>query len=210
MRELSTIYDYMRANACLLAGRILQEYPALHQFDDPISPRIEGLLRKPFPAQNMAIMGLAKRWQEARTGMVVAECGTGKTLISLGAIHVHSEERPFTALAMVPPHLVEKWAREAFLTLPGVRVFLIDDLRNGGDENKSHGVNEVGLRYGQIVREGLQTSLSELRLRKASSSPRKRWLSLCGRPSLFIVGRERAKLAISGVTLTAYPVQGHT
>jgi len=44
------------------------------------------------------------------------------------------------ALTMVPPHLVEKWAREAFLTLPGLRVFLIDDLRNGGNENKSPGV----------------------------------------------------------------------
>jgi hypothetical protein len=32
---------------------------------------------------------------------------------------------------MVPPDLVEKWAREAFLTLPGLHVFLIDDLRNG-------------------------------------------------------------------------------
>jgi superfamily II DNA or RNA helicase len=194
MPELSTIYDYMRANASLLGARIVQEYPALHQFDDPVSPRIEDLLRKPFPAQTIAIMGIAKRWQKARTGMVVAECGTGKTLISLGAIHVHCQGKPFTALAMVPPHLVEKWAREAFLTLPGVRVFLIDDLRDGGDENKSHGVNEVRLRQGRIVREGFQTSLSELRLRRASSSPRKRWLSLCGRPSLFIVGRERAKL----------------
>ncbi len=94
--------------------------------------------------------------------MVVAECGTGKTLISLGAIHVHRQRSPFTALAMVPPHLVEKWAREAFLTLPGIRVFLIDDLRNGGDENKAHGVNEVRLRQGRIVREGLRTTLSEL------------------------------------------------
>jgi hypothetical protein len=95
---------------------------------------------------------------------------------------------------MIPPHLVEKWAREAFLTLPGVRVFMIDDLRNGGDENKCHGVNEVRLRAGRIVREGFRTTLSELRLRKQSSSSRKRWFSLCGRPSLFIVGRERAKL----------------
>ena len=194
MPELSTIYDYMRANASLLGARILQEYPALHQFEDPVSPRIERLLRKPFPAQTIAIMGIAKRWRQARTGMVIAECGTGKTLISLGAIHVHSEGKRFTSLAMVPPHLVEKWAREAFLTLPGVRIFLIDDLRNGGDENKSHGVNEVRLRHGRVLREGFQTTLSELRLRKESSSSRKRWLSLCGRPSLFIVGRERAKL----------------
>ena len=194
MSELSTIYDYMRANAGLLGTRILERFPALQQIDDPVSPRIEGLLRRPFPAQNIAIMGLAKRWRRARTGMVVAECGTGKTLISLGAIHVHSEGKPFTALAMVPPHLVEKWAREAFLTLPGVRVFIIDDLRNGGDENKYHGVNEVRFRQGRIIREGLRTTLSELRLRGESASSRKRWLSLCGIPSLFIVGRERAKL----------------
>ncbi|MGE5113235.1 MAG: helicase-related protein [Acidobacteriaceae bacterium] len=194
MPELCTIYDYMRANASLLGERILQQFPALQQMDDPVLPRIDGLLRKPFPAQTIAIMGLAKRWQLARTGMVVAECGTGKTLISLGAIHVHSEGRPFMALAMVPPHLVEKWAREAFLTLPGVRVFFIDDLRNGGDESKSHGVNEVRLRQGRMVREGLRTTLTELRLRRESSSSRKRWLSLCGRSALFIVGRERAKL----------------
>ena len=123
MPELFTIYDYMRANATILGERILQEYPALHQFDDPVSSRIVELFRKPFPAQTIAIMGVAKRWEQARTAMVVAECGTGKTLISLGAIHVHSNRRPYTALAMVPPHLVEKWAREAFLTLPGVRVF---------------------------------------------------------------------------------------
>src|SRR6202050_5673925 len=194
MPELSTIYDYMRANAGLLGARILEQYPPLHQFDDPASLRIEGLLRRPFPAQTIAIMGLAKRWHQARTAMVVAECGTGKTLISLGAIDVHCGGSPFTALAMVPPHLVEKWAREAFLTLPGLRVFLIDDLRNGGDENKFHGVNEVRLRQGRIVREGLHTTLSELRLRKDSPSARKRWLSLCGRPAVFIGGRGRAKL----------------
>jgi hypothetical protein len=109
-----------------------------------------------------------------------------KTLISLSAIDVHSEGRPFTALAMVPPHLVEKWAREAFLTLPGIRVFLIDDLRNGGGENIPHGVNEVRMKQGRIVREGLHTTLSEMRLRTQCSSSRQRWMSLCGRPALFI------------------------
>ena len=194
MPELSTIYDYMRAHANLLGARILEQFPALHQFNDPVSLRAEGLLRRPFPAQAIAIMGLAKRWREAQSAMVVAECGTGKTLISLGAIQVHSEGKPFNALAMVPPHLVQKWAREAFLTLPGVRVFLIDDLRNGGDESKVHGINEVRLEHGRMVRQGLRTTLSELRLRRDSPSARKRWLSLCGRPALFIVGRERAKL----------------
>ena len=46
MDELSTIYDYMRSYAPLLGERILQEYPALQQFDDPICPRLEQLLRR--------------------------------------------------------------------------------------------------------------------------------------------------------------------
>ena len=105
-----------------------------------------------------------------------------------------SEGQPYTAIAMVPPHLVQKWAREAFLTIPGIRVFLIDDMRNSGDAKVPHGINEVRLKGGNIIREGLQTSLSDLRLRKQYASSRKRWLSLCHRPALFIVGRERAKL----------------
>ena len=46
-------------------------------------------------------MGVATRWLQARTAMVVAECGTGKTLISLGAIHVHHQKSPFTACLKV-------------------------------------------------------------------------------------------------------------
>jgi hypothetical protein len=192
--NMTDIYSYMRAWSDSLGQRILEEFPALHRFEDPVSPLIDALLRRPFPAQSIAIMGVAKRWQEARTAKVVAECGTGKTLISLGAIHVHSDARPCTALAMVPPHLVEKWAREAFLTIPGIRVFLVDDMRNGGDEKAPHGVNEVRLKRGAIVREGLRTSLSDLRLRKQYTNARERWQALCSRPALFIVGRERAKL----------------
>jgi hypothetical protein len=88
MPELSTIHDYMRVHAALLGDRIPREYPALHQFDDAVAPRIDRLLRTPSPAQTIAIMGVAKRWQQARTAMVVAECGTGKTLISAaGALY---------------------------------------------------------------------------------------------------------------------------
>ena len=194
MPELETIYSYMREFAPHLGERILQEYPALQRFEDPVSPRIDQLLRRPFPAQNIAIMAVAKRWQQARTALIVAECGTGKTLMSLGAIHQHSNGKPYTALAMAPPHLVEKWAREALLTVPGIRVFLIDDMRNGGDAKAPHGVNEVRLRRGAILREGLRTTLSDLRLKKQYRSSRERWSALCDRPALFIIGREKAKL----------------
>jgi hypothetical protein len=166
----------------------------LHSIDDPPSPTIGKLLRKPYPAQTIAIMGLVRRWQQARAGAVIAECGAGKTLISLGAVHAHAGDQPFTALVMVPPQLVEKWCRETILTLPRVRVFIIDGLRTPTSSNSHYGVNEVKLRNKRIVREGLRTSLSELRLRGASPSARKRWDSVCSSPAVFVVGRDRAKL----------------
>ena len=133
-------------------------------------------------------------WQRARAAGVIAECGTGKTLISLGAVYTHAEGKPFTALAMVPPQLVEKWCRETLMTLPRARVFIIDGLRTPTCTKSYCGVNEVKLRKGRIVREGLKTSLTELRLRKTSGSARQRWDALCGCSAVFVVGRDRAKL----------------
>ena len=189
------INEYLRAWAPELGARILQTYPPLHGFDDAASPLTSQLLRKPFPAQTLAMMGVVKRWNEARGAAVIAECGTGKTLISLGAVHAHSDGKPFTALAMVPPQLVEKWAREAFLTLPRVRVFFIDGLRTPTSSVGRAGVNEVRLRNGRIIREGVRTTLTELRQRRTARTARQRWDSICGFPALFIVGRDRGKLS---------------
>ena len=194
MEPIIDIATYLRAHAQELGSQILKSYPPLHSIDDPPSPLINKLLRKPYPAQTLAIMGLVRRWHQARAGAVIAECGTGKTLISLGAIHTHAEDRSYTAIAMVPPQLVEKWCREAILTLPRVRVFIVDGLRTPTNSNSHHGVNEVKLRNGRVVREQLKTSLADLRLRKSYSSARKRWDAVCDSSALLVVGRDRAKL----------------
>jgi hypothetical protein len=111
------------------------------------------------------------------TAAAIAECGTGQTPISLGAIFVQAKGKPFTALAMVPPQLVTKMARECFVTLPRVRVFLIAGVRNGVGSNGFAGVNEIRLRNGRIIREGLQTTLTNLRLQKQHRPARARWSS---------------------------------
>ncbi len=189
-----TIFEYMTYHSQELGERILRDFPALHRVGDPISPRLEHLRRTPFPAQQVAIMGIAKRWEKCRTAALVGTMGTGKTLMALAAMDVHSKGKRFNALTMVPPHLVEKTAREAFQTLGRIRVFMIDDLRNGGDPKAPHGVNEVKLRKGEIVREGLHTSLSDLRAKKGYRNPRQRWAAICPQSCLFIVSRERMKL----------------
>lgn len=192
--NITDIATYLRVFAPELGERIFRTHPPLQGVDDLPSPLLGQILRRPFPAQTLAVMGVVKRWNEARAAAVIAECGTGKTLISLAAAHVHSAGRPFIALAMVPPQLVEKWAREAFRTLPRVRVFFIDGLRALTSANGHAGVNEVRLRNGRIVREGLRTTLTELRLRKTARRARARWDSICRSPALFVVGRDRGKL----------------
>ncbi|WP_155121632.1 helicase-related protein [Bryobacter aggregatus] len=191
---LDNISAYLREYGTELGNRVLAQFPALHAPGDLLAKEIQQLKRSPFPAQAMAIMGIVKRWQEARCAAAVAECGTGKTLISLGSVFTHAAGRPFTALAMVPPQLVEKWARECFLTIPGVRVFIIDGVRNGIGSNGHTGVNEVRLRNGKILREGLRTTLSEIRLAGKHRSARAKWQALVQGPSIFVFSRERAKL----------------
>jgi superfamily II DNA or RNA helicase len=186
--------EYLRRYADELEVKILAQFPPLHQPGDQIHPGLARLRRMPFPAQELAIMGIVRQWERSNAAAAIAECGTGKTLISLGAIHCHTGQRPYTALAMVPPQLVEKWARECFLTLPRVRVFVIDGIRNSVGSNGYTGVNEVRLRNGRIVREGLRTTLSDMRLRKDARSSRSRWQSICGCPAVLLVGRDRAKL----------------
>jgi superfamily II DNA or RNA helicase len=190
MQTLETIHDYLRCHSDEIGQRILSSYASLHGPDETPSPLVSRMLRMPYPAQTLAIMGISKRWQLARNANVIAECGAGKTLIALGSMLVHSAGRPFCGLVMSPPHLVEKWARETFLSLPEVRVFLIDDLRNGGNPREPHGVNEVRLRRGEIVREGLHTSLSEMR-----HLGRRTWRQFCPGNVIFCIGREKAKLS---------------
>ncbi|HLJ86069.1 MAG TPA: hypothetical protein VKZ53_04560 [Candidatus Angelobacter sp.] len=71
------IYSYMKLFSPKLGQRILTDFPTLHS----ISPLIKKLLRRPFPAQSIAMMGVAKRWEQRRSAAIAAECGAGKTLL---------------------------------------------------------------------------------------------------------------------------------
>ncbi|MCI0621664.1 MAG: hypothetical protein L0387_08350 [Acidobacteria bacterium] len=66
-----SINAYLRLFSTELGDRILQNYPALHSIRDTNSPLIQNLLRRPFPAQQLAIMGIVKRWEIARSAAVI-------------------------------------------------------------------------------------------------------------------------------------------
>jgi hypothetical protein len=52
---------------------------------------------------------------------------------------------------------------------------MIDGVRNGVGSNGHTGVNEVRFRSGRVIREGLKTTLSDIRLAKNHRSARARW-----------------------------------
>ena len=104
MDNINSIATYLRTFATELGERILESFPPLHGAQDPPSPLLSKLLRRPYPAQAVAISGIVRRLAEARAAAVVAECGTGKTLISLASLYVASGGKRFVALAMVPSH----------------------------------------------------------------------------------------------------------
>lgn len=186
---MQSIYDYMREHAGILGEKILADFPPLQGATDPLSPRINDILREPLPAQALAIQGLSNFLEDDDAAKIVAECGCGKTLMGLATTYVHSAGKPYTGLVMCPPHLTLKWAREAFITVPSCRVYLIEDMRNGGDPNKAHGVVEIKMVDGVARRRGEQFSLSVLR-----STGRKQWLKKHPYPTFFIMGKDKGKL----------------
>src|ERR1700737_180167 len=98
-----SIFEYMSHHSRELGERILRDLPALPRVEDAVSPRIEDLRRKPFPAQNVAIMGIAKRWKDWRTAAIIGEMGTGKTLMAFGAIDFPSNGGRYNAPPVARP-----------------------------------------------------------------------------------------------------------
>jgi hypothetical protein len=186
---METTFDYLRAHAAQLGSRILETYPPLQSTKDPLAPGVATLLRKALPAQALAITGTAKYLREARAARIVAECGAGKTYMALGTIHVLADGQPSTTLVMCPSHITHKWAREVLLTIPRARAFLIEDMRNGGDPKKQHGICEVKLSKGRTVYEGKHLTLAEMR-----RLGRREWRKRFAGPVFFITGKDKGKL----------------
>ena len=69
----------------------------------------------PYPQQADIANAVVKRFQTDSTVFIGAEMGCGKTLMSLMALYglYKKTGKGQRALLMVPPHLVEKWIREA-------------------------------------------------------------------------------------------------
>ena len=61
-----TIGEYLKHFADELGARVVEQFPPLHKPGDAPSPLLRKLKRQPFPGQQLAVMGILKKWQESR------------------------------------------------------------------------------------------------------------------------------------------------
>ena len=121
MHDIATLDDYMTRYADLLGHKLAQSVDPLHVPErDPLPDY--GTKRSPFEAQAHVIEAGIKHLRKSKSLLVVAECGTGKTIMAMVATHKLADGRPYRAIVMCPPHLVPKWQRELEMTLDGIQV----------------------------------------------------------------------------------------
>jgi len=101
-----------------MAEKITQELNVIHNpithKEKRISDILNGIKKKPFPSQSEIIKACYKSIISGNKAVyIVAECGTGKTLKSIGIAYVlYKLKNIHRVLVMCPPHLVPKWIQE--------------------------------------------------------------------------------------------------
>jgi hypothetical protein len=74
VQEILTISDYLRTFSNEIGEQVVSRFPPLHQPGDPVSPHLKRLKRRPFPGQELAVMGIVKAWEKQASAMALAEC----------------------------------------------------------------------------------------------------------------------------------------
>jgi hypothetical protein len=115
---LASFLESYREGLILAVGN---SYPPVVSQGGPLPP----LLRPPLGRQHEAITATAASLLAHRNTLVVAEMGTGKSMIAIASAATAGMKR---VLVMAPPHLVEKWAREVKATIPGAKTRILESI----------------------------------------------------------------------------------
>jgi Type III restriction enzyme, res subunit len=130
LHEIGSIDEYLQSFGRTLGQKAIHALNPLHvPGRDPL-PGFDDLLREPFPCQQHVIAAAIQMMDERGSGFLVGECGTGKTLLGMAAVHKHAQRSRnqggsggrYRALVLCPDHLIAKWAREIQDTLPDATV----------------------------------------------------------------------------------------
>ena len=106
-----TLQEYLDRYGPLVADRARQAFEPLHV---PATDAVVELdLKRPMlPAQTHVVTAAVKTLQRQKSVFLCCECGTGKSQMGACTVHAHADGRPYRAIVMCPPHLVETWRVE--------------------------------------------------------------------------------------------------
>ena len=116
----TNLQEYLDRYGPLVADRARQAFEPLHV---PATDAVVALdLKRPMlPAQTHVVTAAVKTLQRQKSVFLCCECGTGKTQMGACTVHAHADGKPYRAIVMCPPHLVETWRAELERVFPGRR-----------------------------------------------------------------------------------------
>ena len=106
-----TLQEYLDRYGSLVADRARQAFEPLHV---PATDAVVTLdLKRPMlPAQAHVVTAAVKTLDRQKAVFLCCECGTGKSQMGACTVHAHAAGKPYRAIVMCPPHLVETWRAE--------------------------------------------------------------------------------------------------
>ena len=135
--NITTVSQYLNKYGITIANRIRDSFDPI--FDPAAEPicdrlkRVNGYLKKNvgyslYPAQLAVAEALKRRLDRSKVGIVVAECGSGKTKIGSCALAAHQDGRKAFNVILCPSHITKKWVREIEETLPDTKAAVVYSL----------------------------------------------------------------------------------
>ncbi len=135
--NIETVSQYLNKYGITIATRIRESFnplfdPAAEDICDNLK-RINGNLKKNvgyslYPAQLAVAEAVKRRLDKSKVGLIVAECGSGKTKIGSAALAAHQGGKKAFNVILCPSHVTKKWVREIEETLPNTRAQVIHNL----------------------------------------------------------------------------------
>jgi superfamily II DNA or RNA helicase len=101
-----TLTQFMEQHGAVLFAQAETQFPPVLR-----SAEIQSRGRTPLGVQALAASAMLRALQDGRAGFLVAEMSTGKTKMALDTVMNFDPKGRY--LVLCPPHLVEKWKREA-------------------------------------------------------------------------------------------------
>ena len=129
MDDVITLKDFLDDYGESMAEKVTHQLSVIHnpltEKDKEASELINRMIKKPFPSQGEIIKACYKSLISGnKAAYIVAECGTGKTLKSIGtAFMLHKLKNVNRVLVLCPPTLVRKWIAEIKDSLSHVKAY---------------------------------------------------------------------------------------